>query len=774
MRSRTRYRAVLILLFRVLLLTGPGMRQAEAGAPSAASSDGAYRSGELLIKFRPHVRAVGSQAEQTLAQIGAERTGELTALGVERWQIPAGQEMALTEKLNASPDVEYAEPNYLVRAHLTPDDTYYNIQWAHTVINSPAAWDITTGGSSVTVAVIDTGVDLQNTELQGRIIGGHDYVNNDDDPDDDHWHGTHVAGVIAAAGDNHQGIAGMAWQTMIMPMKVLNSEGSGTDADTAQAITDAVDDGADIINISLGGVDSSQTLYNAIKYAYNHGVLVVASGGNCGNSSFAQNGCDYQDQAVYPAAYDTEVFAVAATSEYDVVATFSNRGDYIDIAAPGVDIYSTMLNNQYWWASGTSQAAPHVSGLAALLLATDPALTAQEIQTHIEAASVDLGNSGWDPDYGAGRINASGALEHTIDNADRDPNFLVDWPNVLYATSYTLEEDDNMSFSSPITVYNGSSSQASITGRDDGTWYYRAAAVRTNAALISEWSSVSSVKVGLSAPTIDPINNAGSDTYTVTWSAVDGALAYRLQESESEDFADATTHDVGAHISYTVVGQDGGIWYYRVQATTSVIDSNWSAIQSVRVVPPPPQLYSIVAGSDPDAYTLTWSTSTGATAYRLLESTNVAFTDVITRYIGAGISYTMTGQRAGTWYYRVEAANSAGSSVPSNTQSFTVAVPIIPTPVLNPIPAPSAGSVYTVSWSTVATSTYILEESDTPWFDAPTVAYAGPRTQYAVANQQPGAWHYRVRAQTPDGDSPWSTAESVSVWAYAYLPLVMR
>ena len=762
------------------------MRQAEARVSAATSSDSAYRSGELLIKFKPHVRAVGSRAEQTLAQVGAERTGELSALGVERWQIPAGQEIALAKKLNALPDVEYAEPNYLVWAHLTPDDPYYSLQWSHTVINSPAAWDLTTGSSAVTVAVIDTGVDLQNAELQGRLIGGHDYVNNDDDPDDDHWHGTHVAGVIAATGNNHQGIAGMAWQTLIMPMKVLNSEGSGTDADTAEAITDAVDHGADIINISLGGVDESQTLYNAVKYAYNHGVLVVASGGNCGNSSFARNGCDYQDQAIYPAAYDTEVFAVAATSDYDVIATFSNRGDYIDVSAPGTDIYSTVLNDHFGWASGTSQAAPHVSGLAALLLAIDPTLTAQEIQTHIETSAVDLGNTGWDPDYGAGRINASGTLEHAtitllppdllaIDNADRDGNFRVDWSDVTYATGYTLEEDDNANFSSPVTVYSESASQAQITGRSAGTWHYRVRAVRAGAGLTSDWSNTSSVKVGLNAPTLTPISNAGSANYTVTWSAVDGAAAYRLQESASADFSGSTTYSVGANLSFNVVGQDGGIWYYRVQATTGVVNSDWSAAQSAAVLPDPPLLTTIVASSEPDAYTITWSSSTGATTYRLQESATAGFTDVITRYIGAGTGHTVTGQRAGTWTYRVEAANAAGFGPPSNTQNFTVTVAPLPIPLLNPILGQDSNDTYTVSWSMVVTATgYVLEESDTPWFSAPTVAYTGTLTQHAVIDQPLGTWHYRVRARTRDGDSPWSTAKSVSVWAYTYLPLVMR
>ncbi|MCJ7551247.1 MAG: hypothetical protein MUQ30_16355, partial [Anaerolineae bacterium] len=350
----------------------------------------------------------------------------------------------------------------------------------------------------------------------------------------------------------------------------------------------------------------------------------------------------------------------------------------------------------------------------------------------------------------------------------------VDWPNVTYATSYTLEEDDNESFSSPVTVYSESASQTQITGQNTGTWYYRVRAVRASIDLTSEWSNTGSVKVGLDTPTLNPINNAGSANYAVTWNAVDGATAYRLQESASTDFSGATTQDMGANLSYNVVDQDGGIWFYRLQATTGVVDSNWSATRSAVVLPDPPQLHAVVAGSEPDAYAISWSSSTGATTYRLQESADDGFTDVITRYLGADTGYTVTGQRAGMWTYRVEAANLAGFSAPSNSRSVTVTVAAISTPLLYPIPDPDDTDTYTVTWSTVPTATYILEQNDTPWFSAPTTAYTGTLTQYVVASQQPGTWHYRVRARTPDGDSPWSTTESVSVRAFTYLPVVLR
>ena len=773
-----------LVVLSLILLGGPSPVAGELHAADAAPA--LFEPGVVLVAFNPGPDAIAlsrSTREEVLRDYGARRVKTIPGIDVDLVSVAEGREFEVACALSLDPRVRYAEPNYLVWAHLTPNDTYYSSQWAHPKINTPTAWDITTGSSTITVAVVDTGVELLDPEFQGRLVTGYDFANNDSDPNDDHGHGTHVAGVVAAAGNNSAGVAGMAWQTRIMPIKVLSYTGNGSHTATALGIRYAVDHGADVINMSLGGPSGSTTLYEAVRYAYDHDVLLVTSAGNCGDSeTYSRNGCTYQDQPVYPAAYDTEAFAVAATTSGDTTASFSNRGTYVDIAAPGNSILSTYLGNSFVYMSGTSQAAPHVAGLAALMLAFDPTLTAQELQTHMEVTSVDLGPTGPDIDYGAGRIDALAAVESllaleapillAIGNDNFDGDYWVDWSDTLYATSYTLEEADNPTFISPMVRYTGATSTAFVTGRPRGTWYYRVRGERPSANKVSPWSSTVSTQVGLNTPLLQPIANDGSSSYSVVWQAVTGANAYRLQESQDAAFTTPTTLYEGASLSFAVSGRTGGTWYYRVQAYNSTIDSLWSAIQSTTVLPAAPVLDPIVL-TPPDVYTLTWSTPSGATGYRLQEAADAAFTTPITRYLGISATYVVTGQPGGTWYYRVQAYNAAGYGPTSNTRSVIVTVPAIPIPELYPIDTGAGTTSYTVSWSQIVTATdYTLEESRSRYFEAPTVVYTGPSTQTTTLDQPPGPWHYRARAHTPAGSSPWSNIQWVP--AYVYLPLVAR
>jgi len=223
-------------------------------------------------------------------------------------------------------------------------------------------------------------------------------VNDDDDPADDQGHGTHVAGIAAAAINNGQGIAGIAGQSLILPVKVLNENNQGTWADVAEGIIYAVDQGARVINLSLGSTADSSTVHDAVLYAWSHNVVIVAAAGNDGTTT-----------PYYPAAY-AEVIGVSATTPDDVRAGFSSYGTHISVAAPGATIYSTTPGNSYSFKSGTSMAAPHVSGLAALLLAQDGSRTNAEVRQIIEQSADDLGAPGWDEEYGYGRVNAYKAV----------------------------------------------------------------------------------------------------------------------------------------------------------------------------------------------------------------------------------------------------------------------------------------------------------------------------------------------------------------------------
>lgn len=275
-------------------------------------------------------------------------------------------------------------------------------------INIETAWQSCYQGQDITVAVVDTGIDLDHPDLEANLVTGQSFVTGTSSADDDAGHGTHVAGIIAAV-NNNGGIIGVAPAANLMSVKVLNSQGSGSISDVADGIIWAADNGADVINLSLGTVSNSATLKAAVVYAYEQGVLVVAAGGNCGDSSYASNGCSYQDQPVYPGAYTT-VLAVASTDSSDNQSSFSNQGSYIDIAAPGSTIYSTYPSSSYTTMSGTSMATPHVAGLAALVWSQDSDLTHEEVAAQIKNTAEDLGSSGWDQQFGYGRIDAAAAM----------------------------------------------------------------------------------------------------------------------------------------------------------------------------------------------------------------------------------------------------------------------------------------------------------------------------------------------------------------------------
>ena len=393
---------------------------------SQPPSVGNFVPGEILVKFRPTVGPLGAQ--NLLAARGLRAVSSIQSIGVIKVAVEPGRELETIDSLNRDPNVLYAEPNYRAFAFDTvPNDEHYGNQWGLPKIEAPAAWDISTGSSDVVIAVVDTGIDLDHLDLScsGKLTAGWDFVNNDATPDDDHGHGSHVAGIAAACTNNSRGVAGVAWGARLMPVKVLDYSGNGTYEGVAAGVTYAVNQGADIINLSLGGFDDSTTLATAIQYADAHGVLVAAAAGNCAQDGYQ---CNYLiNPIMYPAAYSTTI-AVAATDFSDNRASFSEHHPYVDVAAPGVGIYSTWRNGGYTWLDGTSMATPHVAGLAALLWSLDPSLTHDEVRDIIQSTADDLGASGKDDYFGYGRINAWRALESIslATSADPQPRFLID------------------------------------------------------------------------------------------------------------------------------------------------------------------------------------------------------------------------------------------------------------------------------------------------------------------------------------------------------------
>lgn len=305
--------------------------------------------------------------------------------------------------------IRYVEPDYPVRILNIPNDPQFLLrQWDKWIMYADLAWDVVTGGT-LKVAVVDNGVDYTHPDLAANFRTGelgYDFLNNDNDPKPDNpgienaFHGTHVAGIIAAVRDNLIGVAGWA-QIQLLAVRVLNDSGSGNLSDVARGIRWAVDNGARIINMSLGGDAASTVLIEACQYAASRGVLLIAASGNDGRSTIT-----------YPARL-SECVAVGATNENSELAWFSNYGPEQELVAPGTSIFSTTLGGSYDEASGTSMAAPEVSGVAALILALDPALSANDVRSILAASAIDMGSAGRDSRFGYGLVNAWRAVQLT-------------------------------------------------------------------------------------------------------------------------------------------------------------------------------------------------------------------------------------------------------------------------------------------------------------------------------------------------------------------------
>jgi hypothetical protein len=475
---------VLALLAGVLALGGPAS-QAAARQPSPQTVPG-----ELLIGFRSDVSTADQQ--KLLRSHGASERRSFKRIHTSLVRVSPADVTAAADALRNDPRVRYAEPNFVVKADALPNDPSFGNTWglnntgqtingspgtADADIDAPEAWNVTTGSPSVTVAVIDTGVDGSHPDLASQMWinpgenctgcrtdgidndhngyvddwRGWDFANNDNNPTDDHGHGTHVAGTIGASGNNGVGVAGVNWNVKIMPVKFLNAQGSGTIANAVSAVLYAAQNGAAVMNNSWAGPDYSQALADAIGVADQRNSLFVAAAGN--------NGTDNDTSPTYPASFDNpNVLAVAATDNNDNRAYFSNTGRMsVDIGAPGVDIYSTWPGGGYQFLSGTSMATPHVAGAAALAKAAFPSASAVGLK--------DLLLNAADPKPSLARLTTSGARLN-VGNAvacSSAPQVWIDSPG----NGFSVDVNKPVSFSAIATncaAASGVTAAATLNG----------------------------------------------------------------------------------------------------------------------------------------------------------------------------------------------------------------------------------------------------------------------------------------------------------------------
>ena len=365
-----------------------------AGAP--------YAAGELVISLKADTD--GRKVESLLRQVGAKKEESLpdvnavliTLPEVRNLRAQQAREDALErikQELEENPNVEAADYNYLRRPNYLPNDKFFDQQWGLKRPRFPAAWNKADGGG-VRVGVVDSGIAAGHPDIRGKVFAQQDFVNGDGRAEDRVGHGTHISGTIAARTNNGRGVAGGCPRCTLLAAKVFDQSGA-YDSDIVQGINWSVNRGAKVVNLSLGGPGSSAILKRSIDRAWSRGAVVVAAVGNESTS-----------RPSYPAAYG-RVIAVAATTKTDRRADFSNYGSWVDVAAPGVKIVSTVPGG-YANYDGTSMAAPHVSALAGLL--ADRGFSKKRIRSRIQSTAVDLGPRGRDPYYGYGRINAVQAV----------------------------------------------------------------------------------------------------------------------------------------------------------------------------------------------------------------------------------------------------------------------------------------------------------------------------------------------------------------------------
>jgi len=399
-------------------------------------------SGEIIVRFKPDATRRLSKVQTAHSHVGARVKKNFDSVkGLQLVEIGEDRsvEEAVTEYEN-NPDVLYAEPNYRISLLAVPNDPYYESAWGldnkgqvlegqpgleGADMEASRAWEIETGSRGVIVALLDTGVDYNHPDLEDNMwtdeLGRHgkDFVSGRDDPMDDNGHGTHVAGIVAGVGNNGVGVSGVMWKASVMALKVLDANGNGYISNAIEAIEYANANNASVINMSLGGGEYSQSFCDAIAAS---DAVVVAAAGNRGRNNDAL--------PVYPASYGLpNLLSVAATDNRDQLASFSNYGaGSVHVAAPGALIYSTEPNSQYGYRSGTSMAAPYVSGLAGLILAENPELTNSQVAEMIKE-SVDCVEGLDDKVLTEGRINAKKALEKAaLQASEVDEALWRRWP----------------------------------------------------------------------------------------------------------------------------------------------------------------------------------------------------------------------------------------------------------------------------------------------------------------------------------------------------------
>lgn len=852
MKTKIILLGLLILFGLVFISIGGESAIAQTDQPTTVPLD------QIIIKYR----ADANLAEAALAQAETQMQRLSTAAGMKieyfrpmsgeahvlrlPERMPVDQVVAITDQLSALPEVEYAEPDYLMfpmnesinTPALTPNDPQYGSQWHYFAptagnygVNAPAAWDINTGSASVYVAVLDTGI-TDHPDLSGRWMGGYDMISEpligndgdgrDSDPHDEgdwittaesssgffagcrvtnsSWHGTHVAGTIGAATNNGVGVAGLNWGSYVIPVRVLGKCGGYT-SDIADGITWAAGLSvpgvptnpypAQVINMSLGGSGSCEQVYqDAITAAYNAGsVIVVAAGNNYG-----------ADAGNYQPASCNNVITVAATDRDGDLANYSNKGSTVEISAPGGEtgitsngVLSTLNagttvpgSHIYQYYQGTSMAAPHVAGIASLLVSLDPSLTPAQVLAYMQGTITPFptGSSCNLSDCGSGIINAGAALAAVsstgpdaptlspISNPDGDGNYTVSWSAVSLAAQAKMSASpDAQSTSGPKPFENisqglmVSNPEASTVLNVPAYLWYRGCGPTAAGMVLGYWDSNGfGDLVGGNATTqtaaVDAMisSTANYNDYCLPLDSPPDPIAPDLSElPEGDEHADNSIADFMETSQSIRSNYYGWAWF-------SAMDDAFR--DYVQLVAP---AYSTIVENK------TWSEfswnafkteiDAGRPVVFLVDTNADGSTDHFVPAIGYNddggtnmYACLNTWDESVHWYEFAEVASGQSWGIYGAT-TFQISGSTANTKIYLPLVLKNAGG-----------TTYTLQEDDNAGFTSPTPVYTGPDTSWNATGKAAGTYFYRVMASNSQGDSIWSNIESVTVYPTGCVP----
>src|SRR3972149_3796050 len=449
-----------------------------------------YVPDRLLIKFKKDVSS--TEKDKLLKENGASVLAEIKQIDVKLIKVPEQALERVQAAFAKNAKVEYVEKDYIFEPLAIPNDPYYPNQWHLPAINAPAAWDITKG-SSIPIAILDTGVNPNHPDLQNKLTLGYNFYNNNNDWSDVCGHGTAVAGSAAAISNNAIGVSGVAWNNPIIPIKITDANCYGYYSSMINGIVYAADKGARVANISFQ-IFNGASLNSAAQYMNNHGGWVVAAAGNTGVLE------NYSDNPY--------IISVGATSSNGLVTSFSSYGPFVDFAAPGSSVYTTRNGGTYGYASGTSFASPIVAGVVGLVISNNPSMTSQQVYDAIKNSAVDKGTAGRDNYYGWGLVDAYGAVLQNnppppIDSTP--PTVTITTPqngaSVTGSFTVTVESSDNVAVNK-VELYL------------DGVLYGQKTTVPYNFALDADTMSEGTHEI--KAVSIDSSGNSNFAKITVT------------------------------------------------------------------------------------------------------------------------------------------------------------------------------------------------------------------------------------------------------------------